>query len=598
MADQPGYQFTSQAQLKESAIFGQEVLGELILLHLQVLKRMPIVQLILVIGVAILVLPWLALSKLATWGILTIGAECCRCVYALTISKRGDALNQPYAVHCRLVAMAAVAGATVGLGAVMFLPALPVTGQCTLVIIFFTMPAAGVSVSVSSRPILAAYALFILLPTSGTWVMLYPDQAYPVAGLTALYLLFIVGVAADGEQLLSRSVSIRRERDQALQDLERRNAEERAAAIKVEQLSQTRARVLATASHDLRQPLHALSVHSAVLASSPNPDTLPEVAQNIDRLVKSLSNMLHGLLDLSRLSADYYVPERQRVSLDKLVAEVCYEYQANPENSHLELLLNLQPVQLMDDAFAITRIARNLLDNAFKYTDWGEVRVSVYYSDPAAQLIVEDTGKGIPYKEQNRIFDEFYQLEQGGSDFANKGVGLGLAIVQRLCYLIGAHISVASEPGVGSRFSVTFESVVAEPIKPKTTRTINLQGKRIYVVSDNTEILKRIHGILEIWEAIVESACSAESANALVKHYGIPHVLIINSNLHGKEQGVEVASRLQAIYGDFPVLIITADSVFRSLDKTGFMYLTQPITPENLHNTICAAIARARDADN
>ena len=163
----------------------------------------------------------------------------------------------------------------------------------------------------------------------------------------------MISVAADGEHLLRRSVAIRRERDQAVQDLERSNAEERKAVTIAEHLSQTRARVLATASHDLRQPLHALSVYTAVLASNPTPDSLPEVAENIDRLVRSLGNLLHGLLDLSRLSANYYVPERQRISLDKLVEGVCYEYKSNLENKNLNLIVDLGHARLFDDPIAI-----------------------------------------------------------------------------------------------------------------------------------------------------------------------------------------------------------------------------------------------------
>ncbi len=250
--------------------FEHEVLLELIHLHLKVLKRMPPVQVLLVIGVGLLVYRSIDFYLLSGWGVLTISLECMRAAYARTIINSGK-IDDPNSVHRMLIFLAAIVGVSVGLGGVLFIPSIPLPDQALLVIILFTMPSAGVSVAVSSRSILAAYALFILVPTSLTWAMLYPQQIYSVAGLTVLYWLFIISVAADGEHLLHRSVAIRRERDQAVQDLERSNAEERAAVTKAELLSQTRARVLATASHDLRQPLHALSVYSAVLASNPTP---------------------------------------------------------------------------------------------------------------------------------------------------------------------------------------------------------------------------------------------------------------------------------------------------------------------------------------
>jgi signal transduction histidine kinase len=153
-------------------------------------------------------------------------------------------------------------------------------------------------VSQSSRNILAAYAMCMLLPSAATWGVVYPTQAIGVGALTILYCMVIILVAADGEKLLLRSVTIRHQRDQLVRDLEQRNSDVRVAMGEAEQSAKARARVLAAASHDLRQPLHALSVYSAVLASKPAPDLLNEVSVNIDQIVRALGNLLNGLLDL------------------------------------------------------------------------------------------------------------------------------------------------------------------------------------------------------------------------------------------------------------------------------------------------------------
>jgi len=443
----------------QSQTFEQEVLGELIQLHLQVLKRMPVVQLFLVIGLSLLVYNKLHILVIIAWGFLTVLAEITRCFYAHQIESRKNLLKHVERIHFRLIVLAALSGVTVGLSAVIFLPVMPLPNQAVLAIILFAMPAAGVSVAVSSKPILGAYAFFILAPTAAMWAKLYPAQIITVIGLTLLYWLFIISVAADGKHLLRRSVEIRRERDLAIQHLERRNAEDRIAVAKAESLSQTRARILATASHDLRQPLHALSIYSVVLASNPTPDALPEVAQSISRLVQSLTSLLNGLLDLSRFSAEYYVPQRQQISLDRLVKEVGQECHLNPEYKNIQLVFELGHVYLFDDPIAIGRIARNLLDNAFKYTENGKVTVITTYRDESACLIVVDTGRGIPLNEQNRIFEEFYQLACSDANEAFKGVGLGLAIVKHLCNLIGADISLVSVPGSGSRFCVRFATI-------------------------------------------------------------------------------------------------------------------------------------------
>ena len=282
-----------------------------------------------------------------------------------------------------------------------------------------------------------------------------------------LYCVVLILVTADGEKLLLRSVIIRHERDRLVRDLERRNADVRVAMTEAEQSAQARARVLAAASHDLRQPLHALSVYSAVLAAKPAPDLLSEVSQNIDQIVRALGNLLNGLLDLSRLSAGNYVPDKQNLALEKLLAGLCTEYLQPAALKGLALRQDLAPVRVLGDSVAIGRIARNLIDNAIKYTEQGEVRVATWLrirgSTAIAFLSVADTGRGIPASEQARIFEEFYQLDNPGRD-RSKGVGLGLAIVQRLCELTGATISVESELGRGTCFRLTMPAILAAEV--------------------------------------------------------------------------------------------------------------------------------------
>lgn len=581
----------------ESVVFEREVLGELVQLHLQVLKRsMLLVQLLLVLGIALLVFRTVEARVLLGWGMLTVAMECLRSAYARVISKRGDNL-EPNSVHHRLILLAAIVGATIGLGAVLFMPSMLLSHQALLGLILFAMPMAGVSVS--SQAILAAYSLFILAPASFTWATLYPHQTYPVVGLTALYWLFIISVAADGEQLLRRSVTICQERTRVIQDLETRNVEEHAAAAKAEQLARSRGRILASASHDLRQPLHALSVYSAVLASNPAPDTLPEVARNIDRLVRSLGDLLHGLLDLSRLSADYYVPERQRISLDRLVDNICTEYEAKAENKHIRLIRKLEHVRLFDDPVAIARITRNLLDNAFKYTDHGHVLIRTRIKGNLGVLIVEDTGKGIPLNEQNRIFEEFYQLDRHERD-QGVGVGLGLAIIQRLCELTGAQISLVSKPGVGSKFSVFFDSVGSGSLYDRGVKPTNskyLQDKRIYVLDDEIDILDGMRALLNGWGVKVKTVNSPKAADALFKQSGIPDLFIVDLWLDGEIHGLELTRRLQHSYGNFPVLVVTGETEFGSfgsIDTAGHTLLHKPINAEVLYE----AANKALNPDN
>jgi signal transduction histidine kinase len=585
----------------------REMLIELIGLHAQAMRRMPWVQTLLVVGTSLFVWVYLPPALFLGWAVLTIGVEVLRARFAARVLKHGEMID-PQRTHTAFVALAALAGASIGAGAATFLPRLPLLHQTLLGAILFAIPAAGVAASQSSRYILAAYALCILVPASSMWAILHPSQALALVSLTLLYCGVLVLVAADGEKLLLRSVRIRHERDRLVRDLEQRNADVRSAMTEVqtamaqaEQSAQARARVLAAASHDLRQPLHALSVYSAVLASKPAPDLLNEVSGNIDQIVRSLGNLLNGLLDLSRLSAGYYVPEHQEVDLARLIAGVCSEFQHPAGEKSLALVQQLDPVRVLGDPVAIARIARNLIDNAIKYTEQGTVRVALHTElsgiAPLAVLTVTDTGKGIPASEHGRIFEEFYQLDNPGRD-RSRGVGLGLAIVQRLCELIGAQISIASVVGEGTSFRVSLPALPgaaasAAPATPQPTDAV-LQGKRVYVVDDEVDILKSMRTLLGVWGIGTLTADCAEAAEHIFAQHGRPDLMIVDLRLGEGEHGAKMADRLRRQYGAFPVLIITgetASEALRQAHEAGYATLQKPIAPEVLRQAIATVTA-------
>jgi CheY-like chemotaxis protein/two-component sensor histidine kinase len=358
--------------------------------------------------------------------------------------------------------------------------------------------------------------------------------------------------------------------------------------------------VLAAASHDLRQPLHALSVYSAVLASKPAPDLLNEVSVNIDQIVRALGNLLNGLLDLSRLSAGNYVPEHQQLTMDTLIAGVCAEYNQAAAQKDLALVQDLKPVRVMGDPVALGRIARNLIDNAIKYTDAGQVRVytGVDYSQPLPQAVlsVTDTGKGIPAAEQAKIFEEFYQLDNPGRD-RSKGVGLGLAIVQRLCELIGAKIQVESRLGEGTEFRVSMPAAlgaaVSRPEQDSAASSVSLEGRRIYVVDDERDIRTSMRALLGVWGVQAWTADSVQDADALFAANGPPDLLIVDLRLADEEHGSHLADRLQKRHGDFPVLIITgetASDALREAHDSGYTLLQKPIAAEVLRREIVSML--------
>ena len=578
----------------------REMLVELLGLHARAMLRMPRVQAFLVLGIGLVIVPRVPLWMFTGWGALTVAMEILRARYAARLLQRGLEVD-PQRAHADFVALAALSGAVIGVGAVLFLPRLPILLQALLAAILLSIPAAGVAVAQSSRYVLGAYAVSILLPASLTWGILHPSQFPGVLALTMLLCVVLILVAADGDQLLLRSVAIRHERDRLVLDLEQRNSDVRAAMELAEQSAQSRARVLAAASHDLRQPLHALSLYSAVLAAHPAPATLNEVSQNIDQIVRTLGNLLNGLLDLSRLSAGFYVPERQAMRLDRIVADVCLEYERAAMQKGLALQRELEPIRLLGDPVAVGRIMRNLLDNAIKYTDAGEIRVTTRPDRrdgrEIALLSVTDSGRGIPAAEQKRVFEEFYQLDNPGRD-RSKGVGLGLAIVQRLCELIGAVVSIESGVGQGTCFRLALPIVVpadaehADP--PAEIPAVAFTGKRVYVVDDERDILTGMRTLLTVWGIEVATAESPGAAAQLFADCGPPDLMLVDLRFGDEEHGAHLAQRLQLLYGEFPILIVTGETsseALREANARNYTLLQKPIVPELLRQSIAAALA-------
>lgn len=578
----------------------REVLIELLGLHARVLRRMPWVEALLVLGMVLFMYPYIPAGLYLGWSALTVGVEAGRAWYATTVLRRASTID-PKRTHRVFLLLATVAGGAVGLGAIAFMPRLPILDQAMFGAILFAMPAAGVVVSQSSRYIVAAYAFSMLIPSSATWMILHPSQAAALGVLTVLYCGVIILAAADCDRLLLRSVMIRNERDRLVRDLEQRNAEVAMAMRAAEHSAQARARVLAAASHDLRQPLHALSVYTAVLAANPAPEALREVATNIDQIVRSLGSLLHGLLDLSRLSTGHYALERRVLSLEKVVAGVGAEFQRAAAAQGLTLTVTTEPLQTIGDPLAIARITRNLLDNALKYTERGSITVTVKpdMSTPERPVVltVEDTGKGIPAGEQEKIFEEFYQLDNPGRD-RSKGVGLGLTIVQRLCELSGAQVSVRSQLGRGTCFQVSFPSINATPetseVNAQAQAEVSLRGVRVCLVDDEVDILKSMGHLLNAWGMESFITDSASGAEKIFAERGKPDLLITDLRLGKGEHGAELAVRMRQRFGAFPVLIITGEtssSALREASEKGFKVLHKPVVAETLREAIVAELS-------
>ncbi len=583
------------------------MMAELVELHARALRRIPVVQFLVVAGIGTLVLKFVPLRLFLGWAALSMLVEAMRGATAYRVLRAPERVDAAV-LHRLFVVLAALAGGAVGLGAWAFLPRLPVERQAVLGIVLFGMPSAGVAVAVASREILLAYAVCILVPAACTWTFLHPSEA-GVLPLTAVYLGFLAVITSDGQRLLMRSVAIRMQRDGMIKALESSNAEVREAMQRAQDAAQARARVLAAASHDLRQPLHALSVYVALLRTHPDSRTMDDVGNNVEQIVRSLGQLLNGLLDLSRVSSGAQQSPLEVVNLDELVAQICREFDAAARAKGLALVRDCSPLRARTDPLAVARILRNLLDNAVKYTDSGEIRVivrGVSGEGRHASISVVDSGRGIDPMHLPHIFEEFYQADNPGRD-RSRGVGLGLAIVQRLAEGMGASVEVESTPGRGSLFRVVLPVAVAservsdEAHEPACAAPgdgpVLARGLRVYVVDDEAAILDGLSALLRAWGAAPQTAIDGRRLEALFERHGPPDLLIIDLRLGGPEHGGALATRMRALHGDFAVLVLTGESAGvaqKQAGEAGFLVLQKPVADRRLRQAIADALARDR----
>lgn len=416
----------------------------------------------------------------------------------------------------------------------------------------------------------------------------------------------------DGSRVLTYTdISELKRREEAL-DLARQEAE-RANAAKT--------RFLATASHDLRQPIHALGLFFANLADRMRDaeETRPLIKQ-IEDSIGAIDSMLSALLDISKLDAGVVHPTIGSVVMARLFKRLETEYQShgiNPFGTFLERrlfkrpeprsrfsspetgnTLRIRPSQAVvrSDPALLERILRNLISNALRYTRNGRVLVAARRRGDKLRIEVYDTGPGIPEDQLENIFLEFHQLGNPEQDLRRGlGLGLGLAIVKRLGALLKHEITVRSRLGHGSCFAITAPLVQDSschalsaniPIRDKI-----LRGHRVLVLDDDKAVLAAMDGLLERWGCTVIKAGSLEEAHEQIKATASPpELLIVDYRLQGRFSGLEAVAILQKTLQRYvPALVITGDTApdrLREAEASGYPLLHKPVQPAKLRSAL------------
>jgi signal transduction histidine kinase len=363
----------------------------------------------------------------------------------------------------------------------------------------------------------------------------------------------------------------------------------------LELASRQKSRFLAAASHDLRQPLHALELWAGLLRSSLTSPQAVERWEKMNLSVVSLDTLFSGLLDLSRFDMGSITPDLSNVSLQRLFRGLDNDYRGEAEAKGIELRLADTALWVRSDPLWIERVLRNLLANAIKYTHKGSVAVWCEEGADTVRVVVQDTGMGISPSDQQNIFEEYYQVDNPGRR-SDRGVGLGLAIVKRACDLLDHPISVCSEVGAGSEFSVVLpkrHSEVLADVKVSGVEAFaaSLDGLVVVVIEDDHNTAQAMMELLEECHCVPVVHADADAAIAfLSSHELTPQAILADYRLENGLTGIDAIESVRAKYGDIPAALVSGELRIERLEQGRFGYpvMRKPLDPATIRSLLRA----------
>jgi signal transduction histidine kinase/CheY-like chemotaxis protein len=355
-----------------------------------------------------------------------------------------------------------------------------------------------------------------------------------------------------------------------------------------------KSRFLAAASHDLRQPLHALNLFLDQLRHERNRAERNRLFTRIQIAVASMNELFNALLDISKLDAGVVTPSISDFPLDRLLRRIETTFMVAAHDKGLRLRTVSSRARVRSDFILLERILLNLVSNAVRYTERGGILIGCRHRGDRLRIDVCDSGMGIPEDQRRTIFGEFFQLSNGKRQSAG-GLGLGLAIVDRLCGLLGHPIELSSSVGKGTRFSLlaplASSAALAATSDAPRAELVSEPGKLVIVIDDDESVRDSTCGLLKRWGCLVATAASEDAALVKLTELGRrPDLIISDYRLaHGKT-GFGLIDRMRHAYGaQIPAFLISGDTTPERLHEaheSGYYLLHKPVMPMTLRSVV------------
>ena len=450
-----------------------------------------------------------------------------------------------------------------------------------MLVIVVTLNIAGGAIPAFGSYLPAFFALFLPTTVPSVFWSIASRDLFPEA--IAMLLLMIIFITAMGGLgvLANRSftelVNLRIRTNELAKDL--RKQKEFA-----EQANLAKSSFLAAASHDLRQPVHALGLFVGALRAVALPPEGVRLVERIEESANAMDSLFSAILDISRLDAGVVDVRAQAFAIQPLLDRICNDHAAEAKRKSLSLTNHPCGATVHTDPLLMERILRNLVSNAVRHTDAGRIVVGCRRRAGAISVQVWDTGPGIPLTERERIFQEYFQLQNPERDRA-MGLGLGLAIVRRLSSLLSCPVTLRSELGHGSCFGIEIPEATGAPNMVESgiagSATELVRGL-ILVIDDEAAIRDAMHSLLTTWGyAVITAGSGAEMLANLAQCPKRPDMIICDYRLRGEENGIDVVRRLQSECNEaIPAMLITGDTAADRLleaQASGLLLLHKPV---------------------
>ena len=428
-----------------------------------------------------------------------------------------------------------------------------------------------------------------LLPVLGPLIVLTLRDSSPVSQMLGMlgvgFLATATFFATRQHKLLQSAWRARLDNDTLVREL-------RHQVVLVEQANREKSRFLGAASHDLRQPMHALGLFAAALEKSLARTPLRPTVANMIRAVDALDQSFNAMLDISKLDAGVVQPALQSFPIRDLFRRLHMQCAGQAEALGLSLRFKPGGKIVTSDPQLLERVLGNLIQNAIRYTKQGGVVVVARSRRSRTCIEVWDTGIGIAEDELPKVFDEFYQVSNPGRD-RTRGLGMGLAIVKRLVLLMGHELEVKSVPGRGTLFRILLvptemadmENVV---LGADTVPSPVDANQTVLMIDDEESIRVGMRELLQTWGYQVLLAESiAQARSAVLQHAGVIDVVVCDLRLANQEDGIDAIEQVRSVYGaPLPALLITGDTStdeVRRAHESGHSVLFKPVRTRDLY---------------